>query len=59
LYLQKNQSDKKIVYQDGQRTRLQTELDSLEAQIEQVNAGKIKLSTEMQAKTDSLEAKIK
>ena len=59
LYLQKNKSAEKIVYQDGQRTRLQTELDSLEAQIEQVNAGKIKLSTEMQAKNDSLEAKIK
>jgi peptidoglycan hydrolase CwlO-like protein len=59
LYLQKNKSDTRIVYQDTEKTRLQTELDSLEAQIEQVNSGKAKLSTEMQAKNDSLQAKIK
>lgn len=59
LYLQKNKSDTRIVYQDTERTRLQTELDSLEAQIEQVNSGKAKLSTEMQAKNDSLQSKIK
>jgi len=59
LYLQKNKSDTRIVYQNDEKTRLQTELDSLEAQIEQVNSGKAKLSTEMQAKNDSLQAKIK
>ncbi|HEY8780908.1 MAG TPA: hypothetical protein VIM16_04770 [Mucilaginibacter sp.] len=59
LYLQKNKSDTKIVYQNDEKTRLQTELDSLEAQIEQVNVGKTKLSTEMQAKNDSLKSKIK
>ncbi|MDR3696159.1 hypothetical protein [Mucilaginibacter sp.] len=59
LYLQKNKSDTRVVYQDTERTRLQTELDSLEAQIEQVNSGKAKLSTEMQAKNDSLQSKIK
>jgi hypothetical protein len=59
LYLQKNKSDTRIVYQDTEKTRLQTELDSLEAQIEQVNSGKAKLSTAMQAKNDSLQAKIK
>jgi peptidoglycan hydrolase CwlO-like protein len=59
LYLQKNKSDTKIVYQNDEKTKLQTELDSLEAQIEQVNAGKEKLSKEMQAKNDSLQAKIK
>jgi len=59
LYLQKNKSNEKIVYQNDEKTRLQTELDSLEAQIEQVNTGKTKLSTEMQAKNDSLTAKIK
>jgi hypothetical protein len=59
LYLQKNKSDTRIVYQDTERTRLQTELDSLEAQIEQVNSGKAKLSTEMQAKNDSLQSRIK
>jgi predicted nuclease with TOPRIM domain len=59
LYLQKNKSDTKIVYQNDEKTRLQTELDSLEAQIEQVNSGKTKLSADMQAKNDSLEGKIK
>jgi cell division protein FtsB len=59
LYLQKNKSDTKIVYQNDERTRLQTELDSLEAQIEQVNVGKTKMSAEMKAKNDSLQAKIK
>jgi peptidoglycan hydrolase CwlO-like protein len=51
LYIKKNDSDVKIVYQNDEKTRLQTELDSLEAQIEQVNAGRARLSTEMQAKT--------
>src|SRR5471030_2466320 len=59
LYLQKNKSDTKIVYQNDEKTRLQTELDSLEAQIEQVNAGKTKMSLAMRAETDSLKAKIK
>jgi cell division protein FtsB len=59
LYLQKRGSDTKIVYQNDEKTRLQTELDSLEAQIEQVNTGKTKLSADMQAKNDSLKSKIK
>ncbi|MDF2431988.1 MAG: hypothetical protein JWP44_1619 [Mucilaginibacter sp.] len=59
LYLQKNKSDTKIVYQNDEKTRLQTELDSLEAQIEQVNMGKTKMSAELQAKNDSLKAKIR
>src|ERR1700743_2399481 len=59
LYMKKNTSDEKIVYQNDEKTRLQTELDSLEAQVEQVNAGKTKMSAEMQAKNDSLKAKIK
>jgi predicted nuclease with TOPRIM domain len=59
LYLQKNKADTKIVYQNDEKTRLQTELDSLEAQIEQVNAGKAKLTQAMKAETDSLKAKIK
>jgi prefoldin subunit 5 len=59
LYLQKNKSDTRIIYQNDEKTRLQTELDSLEAQIEQVNTGKAKMSAEMQAKNDSLQAKIK
>jgi len=59
LYMQKNKSDTKIVYQNDERTRLQTELDSLEAQIEQVNAGKTKMSQALQAKNDSLKAQIR
>ncbi|MDB5135955.1 MAG: hypothetical protein JWP37_2558 [Mucilaginibacter sp.] len=59
LYLQKNKSDTKIVYQDDEKNRLKIELDSLEAQIEQVNTGKAKMSTEMRAKNDSLQSKIK
>ncbi|MCJ8210630.1 hypothetical protein MUY27_13005 [Mucilaginibacter sp. RS28] len=59
LYYQKRGSDEKIVYQNDEKTRLQTELDSLEAQIQQVNSSKTKLSAEMQAKNDSLQSKIK
>jgi hypothetical protein len=59
LYTQKNKSDEKVVYQNDEKTRLQTELDSLEAQIEQVNAGRSKMTAVMQAKNDSLRAKIK
>ncbi len=59
LYLQKNKSDQKIVYQSDEKTKLQAELDTLEARIEQVNEGKTKLSKEMQAKNDSLQSKIK
>lgn len=59
LYMQKNKSDVRIVTQDSERDRLKTELDSLEAQVEQVNAGKTKMTAEMQAANDSLKAKIK
>ncbi|MES2108984.1 MAG: hypothetical protein V4577_09570 [Bacteroidota bacterium] len=59
LYMQKNKSDTKIVYQNDEKTRLQTELDSLEAQIEQVNAGKTKMSQSLQAKNDSLKSQIR
>ncbi|EHQ27257.1 hypothetical protein [Mucilaginibacter paludis] len=58
LYLKKNNDEVKIVYQNDEKTRLQTELDSLETQIEQVNAGKTKMSAELQAKNDSLKVKI-
>ena len=59
LYLQKNKSDTKIVYQEDEKNRLKVELDSLEAQIEQVNTGKAKMSAELRAKNDSLESKIR
>jgi DNA repair ATPase RecN len=59
LYLQKKKDVAKIIYQsDDEKHRLQTELDSLEAQIEQVNTGKAKLSAEMQVRNDSLQSKI-
>jgi predicted nuclease with TOPRIM domain len=59
LYLQKNKSDTKIVYQEDEKNRLKVELDSLEAQIEQVSTGKAKMSAELRAKNDSLETKIR
>jgi peptidoglycan hydrolase CwlO-like protein len=59
LYMKKNNSDQRIVVQSDEKTRLQTELDSLEAQIEQVSSGKAKLSKTLQAKNDSLRVKIK
>lgn len=59
LYLQKNNSDKKIVYQHDEQTRLQTELDSLESQVEQVTAGKAKMTAALTAKNDSLKSTIK
>ncbi len=59
LYLQKNKSDVIVVSQGDEKQKLQNELDSLESQVEQVNAGKTKMSAEMQAKNDSLQSKIK
>jgi predicted nuclease with TOPRIM domain len=59
LYMAKKKDVAKIVNQsEDEKHRLQTELDSLEAQIEQVNTGKAKLTAEMQARTDSLQSKI-
>lgn len=59
LYMQKKKDVAKIIYQsDDEKHRLQTELDSLEAQIEQVNTGKAKMSAEMQERNDSLQTKI-
>lgn len=58
LYLQKNKSDVRIVTQQDEQTRLKADLDSLEAQVDQVNAGKAKMSKELTAKNDSLKAKI-
>ena len=63
LYMQKNKSDVKVVYQNDEKNKIQVklkgELDSLEAQIEQVNASKTKMTTVMKAKNDSLQSKIK
>ncbi|QQL49783.1 coiled-coil domain-containing protein [Mucilaginibacter ginkgonis] len=58
LYTQKRGSDEKIVYQNDEKTRLQAELDSLEAQIQQVNTSKTKMSAAMASRTDSLQSKI-
>jgi len=59
LYMQKNKSDVRVVSTSDEKTRLQTELDSLEAQIEQVTAGKTRMTQEMQAANDSLKVKIR
>ena len=59
LYLQKNKSDTRVVTESGEKTRLQKSLDSLREQLDIANAGKTKLSADMQAKDDSLESKIK
>lgn len=59
LYMQKNKSDVRVVSTNDDKIRLQTELDSLEAQVEQVNAGKAKMSVAMQAANDSLKIKIR
>jgi hypothetical protein len=59
LYLQKNKSDVIIVNQKDDKARLQVELDSLDQQVQSLNASKTKLSAAMQAKNDSLQSKIK
>jgi chromosome segregation ATPase len=59
LYMKKNNSDQRIAVQSDEKTKLQVELDSLEAQVEQVNSGKTRMSKELQAKNDSLRVKIK
>lgn len=59
LYMQKNKTDAIVVTQGDEKSRLKVELDSLESQVEQVNASKTKLSAAMQAKNDSLQSRIK
>ncbi|RVU01716.1 hypothetical protein EOD41_07075 [Mucilaginibacter limnophilus] len=59
LYFQKNKSDTKYVYINDEKTRLQTELDSLEAQIEQISGSKTKVTAELQATNDSLRNRIR
>jgi hypothetical protein len=59
LYLQKNKSDVIIVNQNDEKSRLKVELDSLDAQVQALNSSKTKMSAAMQAKNDSLQAKIK
>ncbi|MBE7176668.1 MAG: hypothetical protein INR69_09705 [Mucilaginibacter polytrichastri] len=58
LYFQKNKSDKIIVYQSDEKTRLQTELDSLEAQLEQATASTSKLSDSLKAKDELYKSQI-
>ncbi|MBW4890424.1 hypothetical protein KXQ82_11880 [Mucilaginibacter sp. HMF5004] len=59
LFLKKKQTENVVTVQSDQKTRLQSELDSLELQIEQVNAGKTRMTADMQAKNDSLKVKIR
>lgn len=58
LYFQKNKSDKVIVYQNDEKTRLQTELDSLEAQLEQATTSTTKLSDSLKAKDELYKSQI-
>ena len=62
LYMQKNKSDVRVTSTTDQKIRLQTELDSLEAQVEQVekaSEGKTKMNSAMLAANDSLKVKIR
>jgi predicted nuclease with TOPRIM domain len=62
LYMQKNKSDVRVVTTSDEKTRLQTELDSLEAQVQQVeqaNIGNAKMTAAMKAANDSLKTKIR
>lgn len=58
LYFQKNKSDKVIVYQNDEKTRLQTELDSLEAQLEQATTSTGKLTDSLKAKDELYKSQI-
>lgn len=63
LYLEKRQDTRVITQSEDEKSRLKTELDSLEvqldAQIQQANASKAKMTTAMKARTDSLQSKIR
>ncbi len=64
LYLQKKQEVRVITTQsEDEKSRLKAELDSLEvqldSQVQQANASKTKMTVAMQAKTDSLQSKIR
>lgn len=66
LYLQKNKSDEKLVYQKNDdnkvlvqtQTTLNASLDSLTTQLDSANNGKQRVSQELQAKDVELKAKI-
>jgi len=66
LYLQKNKSDEKLVYQKNDdnkvlvqtQTTLNASLDSLTTQLDSANSGKQRVSQELQAKDVELKAKI-
>lgn len=55
---QNNQLEPKVAAQSEEKVKLKTELDSLEAQVEQVTESKTKLSAVMQSKNDSLKSVI-
>ncbi len=66
LYLQKNKSDEKLVYQMNDdnkvlvktQTTLKASLDSLTTQLDSANSGKHHMSEALQAKDEALKAKI-
>ncbi|GAB2699942.1 hypothetical protein GCM10027037_25780 [Mucilaginibacter koreensis] len=64
LYMQKKQEVHSITTRsEDEKSRLKTELDSLEVQLEtqvqEANASKTKMTSAMRARTDSLQAKIR
>ena len=67
LYLQKNKSDEKLVYQKNDddkvlvktQTTLKASLDSLTSQLDSANSGRHRMSKELQAKDEQLKSKIR
>lgn len=58
LFFQKNKSDQRIVTVSDEKTALQTELEKLEAELEQANNSSGELSEELRLKDEELKAKI-
>ncbi|RKD19072.1 hypothetical protein BCY91_14465 [Pelobium manganitolerans] len=58
LYFQKNKSDQRIVTVSDEKTALQTELEKLEAELEQATSATGELSDELKLKDEELKAKI-
>lgn len=58
LFFQKTKSDQRIVTVSDEKTALQTELEKLEAELDQANSATGELSEELKTKDEELKAKI-
>ncbi len=58
LFFQKNKSDQRIVTVSDEKTALQTELEKLEAELDQANNATGELSADLKSKDEALKAKI-